>query len=76
MIENLISMNGYGLYVWSSFGVITFSCWFLYYKTLKKLRKYEKDLAVIIEKLPIKERQRIAKSSKIANEILTTYKII
>ena len=76
MIEDLLFMNGYGLYVWSSFGVIILSCWVLYYKTLKKLKKYEKDLALIVERLPIKERQRIAKSSKIANEILTAHKII
>ena len=53
MIINFISMNGYGLlFVWSSFGITFFACGcILYYKTLKTLKKYEKEFAKEIKKL-------------------------
>ena len=38
MIQNLLSMNGYGLFVWSSFLITFLACTFVYYKTNKTLK--------------------------------------
>ena len=45
MINNLIFMNGYGVFVWSSFCNYFFVCGIVYYKTRKTLKKYEKEFA-------------------------------
>ena len=74
MITNFITMNGYGLFVWLSFGITFFSCSMLYYKTLKKLKKQEKNFADEINKLPVSEKKNVIKNSKIATQILASYK--
>ena len=45
-------MNGYGVYVWSSFGFTFLVCLFLYIRTKKTLKKLEKDF--------IKEAQNLS----------------
>jgi len=49
MINNLILMNGYGVFVWSSFVITFLVCGIFYYKTRKTLKKYEKEFAKEIE---------------------------
>ena len=73
MIQNFISMNGYGLFVWSSFALTFFACMILYYKTLKTLKKYEKEFAEEIQELPVERRQIVLKKSKIAAKVLSSY---
>ena len=46
MITNLIYMDGYGFFVWLSFGIALISCVVVYLKTKKTLRKYEKEFNV------------------------------
>ena len=53
MIQNLIIMNGYGLYVWMSFAITILACSILYYKTYKTLKKYEKDFAKELNSLSV-----------------------
>ena len=72
MILNFISMNGYGLFVWLSFGIVFISCAFLYLKTRKTLKKYEKEFAKELDKLPAEHKKRIAKSSKVISSILAS----
>ena len=73
MINNLILMGGYGVFVWSSF-VITFSvCGIFYYKTRKTLKKYEKEFAKEIENLSAEQKKIVLENSKIASKILSTY---
>ena len=43
MIQNFLSMSGYGLFVWGSFTITFIACGLLYYKTYKTLKKHEKD---------------------------------
>ena len=38
-------MNGYGIFVWSSFFLTFLVCAVVYYKTRKTLKKYEKEFA-------------------------------
>ena len=70
MIIEFFKMGGYGLYVWSSFLIVFTFCTFLFYKTRKTLKKYEKEFAKELEKLPAEHKKRIAKSSKVISSIL------
>ena len=72
MILNLISMNGYGFYIWLSFGLTILACAALYYRTYKTLKKYEKEFARELEKLPAKHKKRVARSSKVISSILAS----
>ena len=73
MIQNLITMNGYGLYVWLSFSITILTCAIVYYKTYKTLKKYEKDFAKEINKLSTIERKLVLEKSKVAAEVLDSY---
>ena len=73
MIQNFISMNGYGFFVWLSFA-ITFLAWGkLYYKTYKTLKKYEKDVAKELDQLSEAERKLVLEKSKVASQFLASY---
>ena len=69
MINEIISMNGYGLYVWSafSFTLISFGSLFLITKLqlLKEKRQFVYKFGLLNTK-----KVRIAKSQKINKEIL------
>jgi|TARA_B100000780_G_scaffold257917_1_gene208002 heme exporter protein CcmD len=73
MIQNLITMNGYGLYVWLSFSVTILTCTGVYYKTYKTLKKYERDFAKELNKLSSAERKLVLEKSKVATEVLASY---
>ena len=70
MILNFITMNGYGLYVWLSFGVVFASCAFVYFKTKKTLKKYEQEFLAELQALTLEEKNKALKSSKVAQQIL------
>ena len=57
MIYNFILMNGYGIFVWSSFIITFLVCGIFYYKTRKSLKKYEKEFAKEIEALSIEQKK-------------------
>ena len=73
MIQNFINMNGYGLFVWSSFAITIFTCLFVYYKTYITLKKHEKDFAKELNKLPAQRRKIVLKESKVATQVLASY---
>ena len=73
MIQNFISMNGYGLFVWLSFAVTFLACAMIYYKTYKTLKKYEKDFAKELEQLSVSERKLVLEKSKVASQVLASY---
>ena len=73
MIQNFISMNGYGLFVWLSFAVTFLACAIIYYKTYKTLKKYEKDFAKELEQLSVSERKLVLEKSKVASQFLASY---
>ena len=72
MISNFITMNGYGLYVWLSFGVVFISCAVVYFKTKKTLRKYEKEFLKELQALTLEEKNKAIENSKVAQNILAT----
>ena len=73
MIQNFLTMNGYGFYVWLSFAVTILSCSILYYKTYKTLKKYEKDFAKELIRLSELDRELVLKKSKVASQVLASY---
>ena len=73
MIQNFISMNGYGLFVWLSFAITFLACAIIYYKTYKTLKKYEKDFAKELDQLSEAERKLVLEKSKIASQVLASY---
>ena len=73
MIENIVYMNGYGVFVWSSFAITALSCVIVYFKTLKTLRKYEKEFAKEIEKLSTEQKKTVLESSKVASKVFSSY---
>ena len=73
MIQNFISMNGYGFFVWLSFAITFLACGMLYYKTYKTLKKYEKDFAKELNKLSEVERKLVLEKSKVASQFLASY---
>jgi heme exporter protein CcmD len=70
MITEFITMNGYGLYVWLSFGIVFISCTVLYFKTKKTLRKYEQEFLTEFQTLSLEEKNRALENSKVAQQIL------
>ena len=73
MISNLISMNGYGIFVWSSFVLTFLICAVFYYKTRKTLKKYEKEFAKEIENLSVNQKKIVLEKSKVASKVFSTY---
>ena len=73
MINNFINMNGYGIFVWSSFIITFLVCGIFYYKTRKTLKKYEKEFAKEIEELSAQQQKAVLKNSKVASKILASY---
>ncbi len=73
MIENLMNMGGYGIYVWSSFFITFLVCGIFYFKTRKTLKKYEKQFAREIERLSVEQRKTVLENSKVASKVLSSY---
>ena len=69
---NIFLMDGYGVYVWSSFGFTFLVCLFLYIRTKKTLKKLEKDFIKEAQNLPEEQFEDIRKQ-KIAKEILISH---
>ena len=72
MIYEFLQMGGYGFFVWTSFLVVFIFCSLLFYRTRKTLKKYEKEFAQELERLPAKHKKRITKSSKVISSILAS----
>jgi len=72
MITNLITMNGYGFYVWVSFSVVLISCAVVYFKTKKSLKKYEQEFLTELQTLTLEEKNKALEVSKVAQQILAT----
>ena len=66
-------MDGYGVYVWSSFLLTFIVCVIVYYKTRKTLKKYEKEFAKEIEELSVKQKKIVLESSKVASKVFSSY---
>ena len=75
MINEIILMNGYGLYVWSAFGFTILSFAILYFVTKIQFIK-EKNKFIAKFGTLNSERAAFAKSQSINKEILSNTSII
>ena len=73
MLNNFILMNGYGVFVWSSFVITFLVCGIFYYKTRKTLKKYEKEFAKEIEELSVEQKKIVLEKSKVASKVFSSY---
>ena len=73
MIDDLLLMNGYGVFVWSSFALTFIVCAVVYYRTRKTLKKYEKEFAKEIGELSIEKKKVVLEKSKIASKVFSSY---
>ncbi len=73
MIDNLLLMNGYGIFVWSSFILTFIVCAVVYYRTRKTLKKYEKEFAKEIADLTVEKKKVVLEKSKIASKVFSSY---
>jgi heme exporter protein D len=71
MINEIITMNGYGAYVWFAFSFTLMSFATLYFVTKLQLSKEQKRFASKFGSLNI-ERVRAARSQNINREILSS----
>ena len=65
-------MNGFGIYVWSSFAFTFIVCLFLYVRTRKTLKKLEKNFIKEANNLSEEQFEDI-KKQKITKEILISH---
>ena len=70
MINEIISMNGYGAYIWSAFSFTLISFTALYFVIKLQLLKEQKKFAFKFGSLNI-EKARAARSQNINREILS-----
>ena len=68
----ILFMNGYGTYVWSSFIFTFVVCLYFYLKTKKTLKKLEKNFIKETETLSKIELESL-KKQKVAREILVSH---
>ena len=68
----ILFMNGYGIYVWSSFIFTLVVCLYFYLKTIKTLKKLEKDFTKETETLSKIELENL-KKQKVVREILVSH---
>ena len=68
----ILFMNGYGVYVWSSFIFTFVVCLYFYLKTKKTLTKLEKDFIKETETLSKIELENL-KKQKVVREILVSH---
>ena len=66
-------MDGYGIFVWSSFILTFLVCAIVYHKTRKTLKKYEKEFAKEIENLSVNQKKIVLEKSKVASKVFSTY---
>ena len=71
MIQDVLYMNGFGLYVWSSF-VFTLSCFWILHSVIKfQLIKEQKKFKTRFESLELEKVEK-AKKQETFKEILAT----
>ena len=64
----LLVLGGYGQFVWPAFIFSFVSCFLLYIKTKKELKKQEKMFSIEFKQIPIE----VAKQKKVLKEVLSS----
>ena len=67
----LLVLGGYGQFVWPAFIFTFVSCFLLYIKTKKELKRQEKMFLIEFKQIPIAKIE-VAKQKKLLKEVLST----
>ena len=67
----LIILDGYGQFVWPAFIFTFVSCFFLYLKTKKELKKQEKMFLIEFKQIPVRKTE-VAKQKELLKEVLSS----
>ena len=71
MNMELLILGGYGQFVWPAF-IFTFaSCFLLYLKTKKELKKQEKMFLIEFKKMPVRKLRLLKKKKEPSKEVLS-----
>ena len=71
MVIDLLYLGGYGQFVWPAF-IFTFaSCFLLYLKTKKELKKQEKIFLIEFKKMPVRKLRLLNKKKEPSKEVLS-----
>ena len=73
MIQNLVLMGGYGLFVWASFLITFIVCALVFFKTLETLKKYEREFIKEVNELSAEKRKFVLEKSTVASQVLSSY---
>ena len=71
MNTELFILNGYGQFVWPAFIFTFVSCFLLYIKTKKELKRQEKMFLIEFKQMPIIKIE-VAKQKKLLKEVLSS----
>ena len=73
MIMNieLLVLGGYGQFVWPAFIFTFVSCFLLYLKTKKELKKQEKMFLIEFKQIPVRKTE-VAKQKELLKEVLSS----
>ena len=69
-IEFLL-LGGYGQFVWPAFIFTFVSCFLLYLKTKKELKKQEKMFLIEFKQIPVRKTE-VAKQKELLKEVLSS----
>ena len=67
----LLVLGGYGQFVWPAFIFTFVSCFLLYIKTKKELKRQEKMFLIEFKQMPITKIE-VAKQKKLLKEVLSS----
>ena len=67
----LLVLGGYGQFVWPAFIFTFVSCFLLYIKTKKELKKQEKMFLIEFKQMPIAKIE-VAKQKELLEEVLSS----
>ncbi len=70
MIMEFFILGGYGNFVWSAFIFTFVTCFLLYLKTKKELKKQEKKFLIEFKQIPVSEIE-ITEQKELSEKILS-----
>ena len=71
MNMELLILGGYGQFVWPAFIFTIVSCFLLYLKTKKELKKQEKMFLIEFKQIPVRKTE-VAKQKELLKEVLSS----